>query len=126
MHFISSPGMMLMQRFQDVPVPETPAQAVRSNATLCIADSTKYCIVDLLGSQLLEILPISQASPEFPGDINPAIAVLPGEPEFLFASFTGAESGSMGVFVNHEGDPVRGTMSWESHPKCIGMLEGYP
>lgn len=26
----------------------------------------------------------------------------------------------MGVFVNREGDPVRGTMSWESHPRSIG------
>jgi hypothetical protein len=101
-------------------------QAVRSNATLCIADSSKYCIVDLLGSHLLEILPISQASPDTKGDINSAIAVLPGEPEFLFASFTGAESGSMGVFVNREGDPVRGTMSWESHPKCIGRSRRDP
>lgn len=103
-----------------MPVPETPTQAVRSNATLCISDPSKYCIVDLLGPHLLEVLPISQASPDAPADVNPAIAVLPSEPEFLFASFTGEESGSMGVFVNLEGDPVRGTMSWDSHPRCIG------
>ncbi|KAI5454223.1 hypothetical protein NCC49_004285 [Naganishia albida] len=108
---------------RDVPVPETPTQAVRSNATLCISDPSKYCIVDLLGPHLLEVLPISQASPDAPADVNPAIAVLPSEPEFLFASFTGEESGSMGVFVNREGDPVRGTMSWDSHPRCI-VIEG--
>ncbi|KAJ9114999.1 hypothetical protein QFC22_005327 [Naganishia vaughanmartiniae] len=108
---------------RDVPVPETPTQAVRSNATLCISDHSNYCIVDLLGSHLLEILPISQAPPDAPADVNPAIAVLPGEPEFLFASFTGAESGSMGVFINKDGDPVRGTMSWSSHPRSI-VIEG--
>ncbi|KAJ9103368.1 hypothetical protein QFC19_004467 [Naganishia cerealis] len=29
----------------------------------------------------------------------------------------------MGVFVNKDGDPVRGTMNWDSHPRSIGIDE---
>jgi len=39
------------------------------------------------------------------------------EEEFLILSWTGA--GTMGVFINLNGDPVRGTLQWPSHPLSI-------
>jgi len=51
---------------------------------------------------------------------NPNIVVIPGENEFLVTSFTGV--GSMGVFLNGQGDPVRGTLEWPDHPLSIGEL----
>ncbi len=111
---------------QDIPVPETPRQVVRAGATLCVADSTKYCVIDLAGPHLIDILPISQSGPPDPDAAEgeafrpeACIAVLPGEEEFLFCSYMG-EAGSMGVFVDKAGDAVRGTITWTSHPKSLG------
>lgn len=39
------------------------------------------------------------------------------EEEFLILSWTGA--GTMGVFINLNGDPVRGTLQWPSHPLSV-------
>jgi hypothetical protein len=109
---------------QDIPVPETPLQVVRAGPTLCLADSSKYCVIDLAGPHLIDILPISQAAPPDPDDetaFHPeaSIAVVPGEEEFLFCSYMG-EGGSMGVFVDKAGDAVRGTITWSSHPQSLG------
>lgn len=40
-----------------------------------------------------------------------------GEEEFLILSWTGA--GTMGVFINLNGDPVRGTLQWQNHPLSV-------
>lgn len=39
------------------------------------------------------------------------------EEELLILSWTGA--GTMGVFINLNGDPVRGTLQWPTHPLSI-------
>lgn len=103
--------------YHDIPIPETPTQAVRSGDTLCISDFEKYCIVDLKDNHLLELLPISQSEGEVTA--RPNIAVVPGVEEFLFSSYTG--SGSLGVFVSKDGDPVRGTIDWPSPPTSLAI-----
>jgi hypothetical protein len=78
-----------------------------------------YSIIDLSDASLTEVLPVSQIDLEvIDFDPNPNVIVIPGENEFLVTSFTGA--GTMGVFLNGQGDPVRGTMEWEDHPLSIG------
>ena len=37
--------------------------------------------------------------------------------EFIILSWTGA--GTMGLFINLNGDPVRGTLQWPSHPLSV-------
>jgi hypothetical protein len=89
---------------------------------MAVADSSKYCIVNLLDQNMYEVLPIAQVDPAeigIEGSLEVNIAVIPGEEEFLCTSFAG--SGTIGVFVNKEGDPVKGTITWQSHPKSIGM-----
>jgi hypothetical protein len=39
------------------------------------------------------------------------------EEEFLILSWTGA--GTMGLFINLNGDPVRGTLQWPTHPLSL-------
>ena len=51
---------------------------------------------------------------------NPNIVVIPGENEFLVTSYTGV--GAMGVFLNGQGDPVRGTLEWPEHPLSISKV----
>lgn len=68
---------------------------------------------------MTEVLPISQVDTDvLEWDPNPNIVVIPGEDEFLVTSYTGV--GTMGVFLNGQGDPVRGTMEWDDHPISIG------
>jgi len=88
-----------------------------------------YCIIDLSDASLTEVLPVSQIDAgvlDF--EPTPNIVVIPGENEFLVTSYTGAST--MGVFLNGQGDPVRGTMEWEDHPlsisKCIISLRNLP
>lgn len=49
--------------------------------------------------------------------VNANIVVIPDEKEFLVTSYTGTST--MGVFLNGQGDPVRGTIAWTSHPLSI-------
>ena len=88
---------------------------------LCAAipSSNTYSIIDISDASLTEVLPVSQidaALLEF--EPNPNVVVVPGENEFLVTSYTGAST--MGVFLNGQGDPVRGTMEWTDHPLSIG------
>ncbi len=64
-----------------------------------------------------QLLPISQVQRE-PGTrpYRPMIQVVADE-EFLILSWTGA--GTIGVFINLNGDPVRGTLQWSSHPLSV-------
>jgi hypothetical protein len=84
---------------------------------LCIADREQYILVNLGSVTATPLLPISQVSPE-PGTRphRPMILVVTEE-EFLILSWTGA--GTMGVFINLNGDPVRGTLQWPVHPLSI-------
>lgn len=84
---------------------------------LCIADRDQYILVNLGAATATPLLPIAQVPPE-PGTrpYRPMILVVTDE-EFLILSWTGA--GTMGVFINLNGDPVRGTLQWSSHPLSI-------
>jgi hypothetical protein len=62
------------------------------------------------------LLPISQAQGPAPFDVKPSITVV-GSSEFLLLSWTGAST--LGLFVTGNGDPVRGTLEWLSHPEAI-------
>ena len=76
-------------------------------------------MIDLSDASLTEVLPVTQIdSAVLDFEPTPNIAVIPGENEFLVTSFTGV--GSMGVFLNGQGDPVRGTLEWPDHPVSIG------
>lgn len=84
---------------------------------LCIADREQYILVNLGAVTATPLLPISQVPPE-PGTRphRPMILAVTEE-EFLILSWTGA--GTMGVFINLNGDPVRGTLQWPVHPLSI-------
>jgi hypothetical protein len=62
-------------------------------------------------------MPISQAATNFVP--KPCLAVVQKD-EFLATSCTSAEGTGMGVFFNDEGDPVRGTVQWDSYPRSVG------
>jgi len=102
---------------KEVPLQGGAFFARRIGHCLCIADREQYSLIYLDAVTATPILPISQAPPE-PGTRphRPMIVVVADE-EFLILSWTGA--GTMGVFINVNGDPVRGTLQWPSHPLSI-------
>lgn len=72
-------------------------------------------MVDLAAASLFQLLPISQA-PDPTVVVKPLITVI-SEKEFLILSWTGATT--LGVFITGDGDPVRGTLEWPSHPEAV-------
>lgn len=64
---------------------------------------------------MLSVLPVNQAM-DNSTPVKPFIVVVGGN-EFLLLSWTGATT--LGVFVTGEGDPVRGTLEWPSHPLSV-------
>ena len=90
--------------------------ARRTGRSLCIADQTNYSIVDLELASLFPILPLSQAYESVSFPIKPSITVI-GPDEFLILSWTGAST--LGLFITADGDAVRGTLEWPSHPRAI-------
>jgi len=101
---------------KEIPLPQGATLARRIGRSLCLADQTNYNLVDLELASLFPILPLSQASEPTSFVVKPSITVI-GPNEFLILSWTGAST--LGVFISTEGDPVRGTLQWPSHPKAI-------
>lgn len=72
-------------------------------------------MIDLEIASLFPLLPLSQA-PEPAPYVKPSITVV-GDNEFLILSWTGTST--LGVFITGDGDPVRGTLEWPSHPETV-------
>ena len=81
-------------------------------------------MIDLELASLTPLFPLSQA-PDKSVVVKPSITVI-NETEFLILSWTGAST--IGLFVNSDGDPVRGTLEWPAHPQAVCMyhIPSYP
>jgi hypothetical protein len=103
---------------QEIPLPAGATFARRSGNTLCFSDKENYNILQLSTATLLPVLPLSQAPPNDPTsqNVKPAILVT-GDNEFLICSWTGTNS--LGLFITGDGDPVRGTLEFSSHPESL-------
>jgi hypothetical protein len=104
---------------QEIPLPKGATLARRTGQYLCVADKEHYNVIDIEKASLFPILPLSQASEPLPAAIKPSITVI-SEREFLILSWTG--SGTIGIFITGDGDPVRGTLEWPSHPDDVCEL----
>ncbi|KAF9460006.1 hypothetical protein BDZ94DRAFT_1170509 [Collybia nuda] len=100
---------------KEIPLPQGASLARRIGQSLCLADKEHYNIVDLEGASLFPILPLSQAM-DSPVVVKPSITVV-GDNEYLILSWTGATT--IGLFITSDGDPVRGTLEWSSHPEAV-------
>ena len=100
-------------------MPKGATLARRTGRYLCIADKENYNVIDLENASLFPIIPLSQALEPSPIVVKPLITVV-NEREFLILSWTG--SSTIGIFITGEGDPVRGTLEWPSHPVDVCKL----
>lgn len=73
-------------------------------------------MVDLDQAIQTPVMPINQAGDSGGPRIRPVITVI-AENEFLILSWNGAST--MGLFITGDGDPVRGTLEWPSHPIAL-------
>ncbi|BEJ17778.1 hypothetical protein CspHIS471_0700460 [Cutaneotrichosporon sp. HIS471] len=116
-----------MTMVKEMPLPAPPRYHALFNTYMCAALPTEsgltYCIIDLSDASLTEVLPVSQVDPDDNWKPNPNVVVIPGESQFLVTSYTGANT--MGVFLNGQGDPERGTIEWTEHPLCIAVESGF-
>ena len=105
---------------QEIPLPQAGGVTLarRTGKSLCIADKEHYNIVDLEVASLFPILPLSQAFEPTMFVVKPSITVISAN-EFLILSWTGAST--LGLFITGDGDPVRGTLEWPSHPEALCM-----
>ncbi|OBZ67664.1 Transforming growth factor-beta receptor-associated protein 1 [Grifola frondosa] len=100
---------------KEIPLPSGGILARRTGRHLCVADKVNYNMIDLEAASLFPLLPLSQ-------DIDSTVTVKPSitvisENEFLILSWTGGST--LGVFITGDGDPVRGTLEWPSHPQAV-------
>ncbi|KAI4520579.1 hypothetical protein K525DRAFT_285871 [Schizophyllum commune Loenen D] len=91
--------------------------ARRIGQSLCVADKEFFSIVNLEQSVAFQIMPVNQVMDDKP--IKPLVLEIHGEDEYLVVSWMGASA--MGVFINTNGDPVRGTLEYEEYPVSICM-----
>ncbi|KAF8966668.1 hypothetical protein BDZ97DRAFT_1657548 [Flammula alnicola] len=106
---------------KEIPLPQgspTITLARRTGKSLCVADKQYYSILDLEASSLFQVIPLSQAFEPTPFVVKPSITVI-SQNEFLILSWTGAST--LGLFITGDGDPVRGTLQWPSHPEAISL-----
>jgi hypothetical protein len=106
----------LISAMKEIPLPQGATLARRTGRSLCIADKTHYNMVDLEDASLFQLLPLSQAIDPTPFVVKPSITIV-GNNEFLILSWTGAST--LGLFITGDGDPVRGTLEWPSHPEAV-------
>jgi len=111
---------------KEIPLPQgnNTLLARRAGHALCIVDKTFYNMVDLRAMSIYQLLPLSQAPGPTQFEVKPSITVISPN-EFLLLSWTGTST--LGLFVTTDGEPVRGTLEWSSHPEaiCVSISSSY-
>ncbi|CED83238.1 Vacuolar assembly/sorting proteins VPS39/VAM6/VPS3 [Phaffia rhodozyma] len=112
---------------KEIPIPEPAVLTRYYSPTLCQADSTNYSLVSINESTSLPILPLCQASAEgLAFKPKPNIAIVQ-EDEFLMTSLINSNNlgATIGLFVNGNGDPVRGAIEWDGSPRSLVVNPPY-
>lgn len=94
-------------------------------AIACVANAERYDLMDLERGERIPLFPISQnvGLEEGEGKAQderlPPLMVSVGEEDFLVTTGTTLKDPAIGVFVNLDGDPVRGTLMFSTYPRAI-------
>ncbi|TYJ57008.1 hypothetical protein B9479_002287 [Cryptococcus floricola] len=122
------------QAIKEIPLPSIPTHHAIFQTYLCCAlyppsdddgpPELTNCVIDLSDASLTPVAPVDRSSNDAEQEKkNANIVVIPGEDEFLVTSYSGFST--LGLFLNGQGDPVRGTIEWESHPLSIAVESGW-
>lgn len=95
----------------------------RHSKILCLADHQIYKLINLQQSSVTNLIPTPQVAVSSPTLLlgsgtqpYPLVAVVKQD-EFLVVS--GNSDSQIGIFVNANGDAIRGTLQWSSYPKAL-------
>ena len=92
----------------------------------CVANAERYDLMDLEKGERIPLFPIMQnadISEEDGGGETaaklPPLMVSVGEEDFLVTTGTTVNDPAIGLFVDLNGDPVRGTLMFSSYPRAM-------
>jgi len=97
-------------------------------AIACVANAERYDLMDLERGERIPLFPISQNAAfeddenEAQGPTLPPLMVSVGEEDFLVTTGTTLKDPAIGMFVNLEGDPVRGTLMFSTYPRALSKF----
>jgi vacuolar protein sorting-associated protein 3 len=93
----------------------------------CVANAERYDLMDLERGERIPLFPIMQNA-NFSDDDSateptlPPLMVSVGEDDFLVTTGTAISDPAIGLFVNLNGDPVRGTLMFSTYPRALSIL----
>lgn len=97
-------------------------------AIACVANAERYDLMDLERGERIPLFPISQNAAFSEDDNTMSEATLPplmvsvGEEDFLVTTGMTLKDPALGLFVNLEGDAVRGNLVFSTYPRAISTL----
>jgi vacuolar protein sorting-associated protein 3 len=92
----------------------------------CVANAEKYDLMDLERGVRIPLFPIVQGA-EISEDAPstepalPPLMVSVGEDDFLVTTGTTVKDPAIGMFVDLNGDPIRGTLMFSTYPRAMGI-----
>lgn len=96
-------------------------------AIACVANAERYDLMDLERGERIPLFPISQNAAfsedegTAPGASLPPLMVSVGEQDFLVTTGMTLKDPALGLFVNLEGDAVRGNLVFSTYPRAISI-----
>lgn len=91
----------------------------------CVANAEKYDLMDLEKGERIPLFPIAQGteiSEDSPSTepTLPPLMVSVGEDDFLVTTGMTVGDPALGMFVDMNGDAVRGTLMFSTYPRALG------
>jgi hypothetical protein len=91
----------------------------------CVANAERYDLMDLERGEQTPLFPISQnpgvsEDGTSTGPTLPPLIVSVGENDFLVTTGTRLEDPAIGMFVDINGEAVRGTLMFSTYPRSMG------
>lgn len=97
----------------------------------CVANAEKYDLMDLERGERIPLFPIMQNAETSDDNVPSTEPTLPplmvgvGEEDFLVTTGSTIEDPAIGMFVDLNGDPVRGTLMFSTYPRAMSMSFPY-
>lgn len=96
----------------------------------CVANAERYDLMDLERGERIPLFPIMQNADFSEDDVASGgattklhpLMISVGEDDFLVTTGTTMTDPAIGMFVNLNGDPVRGTLMFSTYPRAMSSL----
>ncbi|KAJ1927537.1 hypothetical protein IWQ60_002841 [Tieghemiomyces parasiticus] len=111
-----------LQVVQEVPFPSGAVRLGAWNEQVCLADPHNYGLLNLR----LPRPPVGLVPTNLTEQSGRTPHIVPIKPdEFFIVTASGVDGSALGMFVNTDGDAVRGTLSLDGYPLAVGYRYPY-